>query len=177
MAGERVSRRAPRRSPLLARADLVGVSHHDVDPDTPIEALTALLRPGARLVVTRGAQGGLVVVVGGTGPDAVLHFETAPSESEVDPTGAGDTFLSALASTVVHRTLGGRRGSRAHPEIRFAAAAGALVVEGHGLAAVPNRAATVSRMVRDGIRRLVEPATADRVGEPPQRGGPAEVGR
>jgi hypothetical protein len=163
-AGQRVERQAPRRSPLLTRADLVGVSHRDVDPETPIAALTALLQPGARLVVTRGVEGGLVVIVGGTGPDAVLRFATTPSAAEVDPTGAGDTFLSALASTVVHRTLGGRRGSRAHPEIRFAAAAGALVVEGHGLAAVPNRATTVSRMVRDGIRRLVVPATADRVG-------------
>jgi sugar/nucleoside kinase (ribokinase family) len=164
VAGQRVGRRPPRRSPLLARADLVGVSHRDVDPDTPIEALTTLLKPGARLVVTRGAEGGLVIVVGGTGPDAVLRFRTVPSDAEVDPTGAGDTFLSALASTVIRRTLGGRRGSRAHPEIQFAAAAGALVVEDLGLAAVPNRTATVSRMVRDGIRRLVEPATADRVG-------------
>ena len=164
VAGQRVDRRTPRRSPLLDRADLVGVSHRDVDPETPIAALTALLKPGARLVVTRGSEGGLVIVVGGTGRDAVLRYSTAASDAEVDPTGAGDTFLSALVSTVVHRTLGGRRGSRAHPEIRFAAAAGALAVEGHGLTAVPDRTATLARMVRDGIRRLVEPETADRVG-------------
>lgn len=173
-AGERVTRREPRPSPILARADLVGVSHRDVDPDTPIAALTRLLRPGARLVVTRGHEGGLVVVVGGTDPDAVLHYRSLPSDRELDPTGAGDTFLSALVSTVVHHTLGGRRGGRAHPEIRFAAAAGAIVVEGPGLTAVPDRGATLTRMVRDGIRRLVEPATADRVGAPdPASGGRA----
>ena len=69
---------APTASPILARADLVGVSHRDVDPDTPIAALTALLKPGARLVVTRGHEGGLVVVVGGSGPDAVLRYRSTP---------------------------------------------------------------------------------------------------
>ena len=167
-----MTRRAPGPSPILARADLVGVSHRDVDPGTPIATLTRLLHPGARLVVTRGHEGGVVVVVGGTGPDAVLHYRSLPSDSELDPTGAGDTFLSALVSTVVHHTLGGRRGGRAHPEIRFAAAAGALVVEGPGLTAVPDRSATLARMVRDGIRRLVEPATADLVGEVDHRPDP-----
>ena len=173
VAGERVTRRPPRPSPILERADLVGVSHRDVDPDTPISDLTRLLHPGARLVVTRGHEGGLIVVVGGADPDSVLHYRSLPSDDELDPTGAGDTFLAALVSTVVHHSLGGRRGRRSHPEIRFAAAAGALVVEGPGLTAVPDRAATLARMVRDGVRRLVEPATADRVGE--RRSGASPV--
>ncbi len=172
IAGERVTRRPPVASPILSRADLVGVSHRDVDPDTPISALTALLRPGARLVVTRGHEGGLVVQVGGRDPDAVLRYRSLPSDREVDPTGAGDVFLSALISTVVHHTLGGRRRGRAHPEIRFAAAAGALVVEGPGLGAVPDRAATLARMVRDGVRKLVVPAVADRVGDEADLAGP-----
>ncbi len=164
IAGTTVTRRPPTPSPVLRRADLVGVSHRDVDPETPIEALTALLKPGARLVVTRGEEGGLVLVTGGSGPDAVLRYGLTPSDREVDPTGAGDTFLAALISTVVHHTLGGRRSSRAHPELRFAAAAGVLVVEGYGLGAVPDRGAVLARMVRDRIKRAVAPATIDRVG-------------
>ncbi len=164
VAGSRVTRRPPAASPVLYRADLVGVSHHDVDPATPIALLTALLKPGSRLVVTRGEKGGLVLVTGGSGPDAVLRYGLTPSDREVDPTGAGDTFLAALVSTVVHRTLGGRRGTRAHPELRFAAAAGALAVEGHGLAGVPDRAAVLTRVVRDRVRQAVAPGTVGRVG-------------
>jgi sugar/nucleoside kinase (ribokinase family) len=164
IAGTRVTRRAPVASAILRRADLVGVSHHDVAPETPLEALTALLKPGARLVVTQGHEGGLVVTVGAPGPEAVLRYPSIGTDAELDPTGAGDTFLAALLSTVVHHTLGGRRADRAHPEIRLAAAAGSLVVEGMGLAGVPDRAATVARMVRDQVRRSIAPADADRVG-------------
>ena len=82
----------------------------------------------------------------------------------MDPTGAGDTFLAALLATVVHHTLGGRRRARAHPEIRFAAAAGSLVVEGPGLAGVPDRSATLARMVGNDVRRRVRPVPEGRVG-------------
>ena len=164
VAGQRVTRRAPEPSTLLRRADLVGVSHHDVDPATPIETLTGYLKTGARLVVTRGGEGGLVVRVGDADEDAVLGYRSIASTRETDPTGAGDTFLAALKATVVHHTLGGRRRARAHPEIRFAAAAGSLVVEGPGLTAVPDRAATLARMVGNDLRRLVRPVPADRVG-------------
>ncbi len=163
-AGTRVTRKAPVGSALLRRADLIGVSHHDVAPETPLEALTALLKPGARLVVTQGHEGGLVVTVGDAGPEAVLRYHSIATDTELDPTGAGDTFLAALLSTVVHHTLGGRRAARAHPEIRLAAAAGSLVVEGMGLAGVPDRAAMVARVVRDQVRRSITPADADRVG-------------
>lgn len=163
-AGARVTRRPPAPSPLLARADIVGVSHHDVDPATPLEALTELLKPGARLVVTQGIEGGLVITVGAHGPEASLRYRSTRADRELDPTGAGDTFLSALLSTVIHHTLGGRRRGRAHPELRLAAAAGSLVVEGPGLTAVPDRASTLARMVREEVRRFVVPADADRVG-------------
>lgn len=164
IAGTTVTRRAPVASAILRRADLVGVSHHDVAPETPLEALTALLKHGARLVVTQGHEGGLVVTVGAAGPEAVLRYQSIATDAELDPTGAGDTFLAALVSTVVHHTLGGRRAARAHPEIRLAAAAGSLVVEGMGLAGVPDRTATVARMVRDQVRRSIAPTDADRVG-------------
>lgn len=164
VAGELVIRRPPTASAILARADLVGVSRHDIDPDTPIAALTALLKPGARLVVTRGNEGGLVVIVGGSGPDSVLHYAASPTVNEVDPTGAGDTFLAALMSTVVRPTLAGRRGQPGHPELRFAAAAGALVVEGPGLSAVPDRRAVLARMGDARVEQVVSPAVIDRVG-------------
>ena len=66
-AGRRVSRRAPAPSRLLARADLVGVSHHDLDPDTPLADLYPLLRPHAILVVTQGHEGGVAVTLGASG--------------------------------------------------------------------------------------------------------------
>jgi hypothetical protein len=164
VAGERVVRRAPSASPILARADLVGVSHRDVDPDTQVAALTALLKPGARLVVTRGHEGGLVVTVGDSGPEAVLRYAARPSVREVDPTGAGDTFLTALISSVVEPSLAGRPGERGHPELRFAAAAGALVVEGPGLSAVPDRRAVLARMDGARVEEAVSTATLGRVG-------------
>ena len=44
-AGEQVRRRPPRPSPILRRADLVGVSHHDVPAETPLSELYGL--PGS----------------------------------------------------------------------------------------------------------------------------------
>ncbi len=164
VAGERVARRPPSASPILARSDLVGVSHRDVDPDTRIEALTALLKPGARLVVTRGHEGGLVVSAGGSGPEAVLRYAANPSAREIDPTGAGDTFLAALISTVVRPTLAGPAEARDHRELRFAAAAGALVVEGPGLSAVPELRAVLERMDDTRVQAGVSPAAIERVG-------------
>jgi hypothetical protein len=164
VSGERVTRRPPTPSPILSRADLVGVSHRDVDPETPITALTALLKPGARLVVTRGQEGGLVVTVGASGADATLRYSARPSALEVDPTGAGDTFLAALISTTVGPTLAGRSGPGDHPELRFAAAAGALVVEGPGLSAVPELRAVLTRMDDTRVQASASTAMIDRVG-------------
>ena len=97
---------------------------------------------------------------------------TARSLSRGRPHRGGRRLLVGPDLDVVHHTLGGRRRGRAHPEIRFAAAAGALVVEGPGLGAVPDRAATLARMVRDGVRKLVVPAVADRVGDEADLAGP-----
>ncbi len=64
VAGERVTRRPPEPSRLLARATIVGVSHHDVDPETPLAALYPMLAPDARLLVTQGSEGGLLITLG-----------------------------------------------------------------------------------------------------------------
>lgn len=164
VAGERVARKPPVARELLARADVVGVSHHDLDPATPLADLYPLLRPGARLLVTQGADGGLLVTLDeARRPVAEVRYRATRSEREVDPTGAGDTFLAALLSTAVRRAIAGR--SHGALDLPFAAAAGSLVVEGPGLEAVPDRAATLVRMARDRVRRIVVPSTAGRVGE------------
>ncbi len=163
VAGELVARRHPLASPLLERADLVGVSHHDVDPTTPIEALAGLLQPGRLMLVTQGQEGGILVTVGpDRRPGQELRYLATASDGEVDPTGAGDTFLAALLSTVVRRAIVGPSGGRL--DLPFAAAAGSLVVEGPGLTAVPDRRAVLIRMAREQVRRLVFPTAAARVG-------------
>jgi sugar/nucleoside kinase (ribokinase family) len=163
-AGERVTKRPPRPSPLLARADVVGVSHHDLDPATPLADLFPLLRPAGRLLVTQGSEGGLLVTLDERRqPVAEVRYRATRSDRELDPTGAGDTFLAALLSTAVRRAIAGR--SHGALDLPFAAAAGSLVVEGPGLAGVPDRAAVLVRMTRDRVRRFVVPSSAERVGE------------
>jgi sugar/nucleoside kinase (ribokinase family) len=140
-AGRTVARRPPSPSPLLTRADLVGVSETDVSAGLPLGALTALLRPGARLVVTRGGAGGHLLGVGADHePTELGSYSATPASGDVDPTGAGDTFLAALASSALAGSL----------DLDFAAAAGSLVVEGPGLIAVPDRAAVLERMAATG---------------------------
>jgi sugar/nucleoside kinase (ribokinase family) len=155
-SGERVRRKAPERSALLSRADLVGLSHFDVDPETPLVDIARVLRPGTWLVVTQGAHGGMLTQATDDGTGAVLQYPPTPAKHEVDPVGAGDTFLAALTATVVHHRLGGTRSRRGPLDLDFASAAGALAVEAVGLAAAPDRSAVLGRMLRQGIRRVAE---------------------
>jgi sugar/nucleoside kinase (ribokinase family) len=165
VAGQRVTPRPPVASPLLARADLVGVSHHDVDRNTSIAALVRLLHPGSQLLVTRGDHGGLLVTVGPDGPAETLRYLPTGISREVDPTGAGDTFLAALLASAIRPSIAGRSRSRRPLDLRFAAAAGSLVVEGPGLSAVPDRAGVNLRRVRERVRRAILPAEDAQVGE------------
>jgi sugar/nucleoside kinase (ribokinase family) len=163
VSGERVTRRAPAPSRLFARADIVAVSHHDLDPETPLSTLYPLLQPGARLLVTQGASGGFLVTLGPDGlPAEEVRYRPSRADAEVDPTGAGDTFFAALVSTAVRRPIAGR--SHGRVDLPFAAAAGSLAVEGPGLEPVPDRGAVLVRMARDRVRRLVYPTAADRIG-------------
>jgi bifunctional ADP-heptose synthase (sugar kinase/adenylyltransferase) len=79
-------------------------------------------------------------------------------------TGAGDTFLAALQASVLRPAIVGRRRSRHRLDLRFAAAAGSLVVEGPGLDGVPDRAAVLVRRARERIRRAVLPSEVTQVG-------------
>jgi sugar/nucleoside kinase (ribokinase family) len=143
--GGRVRRRPPAASPILRRADIVGVSRHDVDPATPLEELWHLLAPSATLLVTEGYLGGWEVRLSAGEPVGRRRYPAIPASVDVDPTGAGDVFLAAyLAAQVEHPVAGaGRHGS----DLRLAAAAASLNVEGLGLSGVPELAAVTRRVV------------------------------
>ena len=162
--GERVTRRPPQASAILRRADLVGVSHHDVTTHTPLAELSRLLHPGAYLLVTQGSEGGLLIHLGDDEPTETLRYLPTATTREVDPTGAGDTFLAALQASILRPAVAGRHRTRRPPDLRFAAAAGSLVVEGPGLEGVPDRAAVLVRRARERIRRAVLPTEVSQVG-------------
>ena len=63
VAGEPVTQHPPGPSPIVARSDLVGVGSDDVDPSTPDAELLAFLHPGATMLLTDGAHGGLAIDV------------------------------------------------------------------------------------------------------------------
>ncbi len=165
VAGKRVERRPPTRSALLARADLVGVSHHDVVPTTRLSELAAFLAPRARLLITQGDRGGLFVTEEPAGVMQVLRYLPTKTDGEIDPTGAGDTFLAALLATAVRPSVTRPRAGRSNgSDLRFAAAAGSLAVEGVGLAGVPDLSAVLRRRARERIRRVVLPSGDAQVG-------------
>lgn len=148
VAGERIRRRPPTATALVERADLVGVSRHDLEPGTRVEALVALLRPEARLVVTEGRAGGIVIERHGGGARQVGRY-AAIKAADIDSTGAGDVFLAALLAAMSEHG----HGPVDPGDLRRAAAAAALVVEGVGLAAVPDRAAVSARLARETAAR------------------------
>ena len=164
VAGQRVERVPPAGRAILRRADLVGLSHLDVDPATSLGTLTSFLHPGARLLITQGGKGGLLVATDGDGPREVLRYLSTPTEREVDPTGAGDTFLAALLAVQVRPGVAGSPGRSMARALRFAAAAGSLAVEDVGLAGVPDRTSVLIRRARERVRRAVVPSLSAQVG-------------
>ncbi len=122
------------------------------------------LHLGARLLVTQGGHGGLLVTTGDDGPVEVLRYLPTPTEREVDPTGAGDTFLAALLAVLVRPSVAGSPGRSLARALRFAAAAGSLAVEDVGLDGVPDRTAVLIRRARERVRRAVVPSLTAQVG-------------
>ena len=101
-------------SAIMRRADLVGVSHHDVPAETPLSELYGLLHPGADLLVTQGAEGGLLIRLGPRRADRVAPLPADTStDGETDPTGAGDTFLAAFQASILRPAVVGDGGGRA----------------------------------------------------------------
>ena len=151
VAGQRVQRRAPRSHALLRRADLVGLSALDLAPATDPDDLVGYLRVGARLVVTRGDQGGMVIDIG-TEPGSASRrwaYGPAPTAVEIDATGAGDTFLAALLAVTVRPELLGIARSSEDGDVAFAAAAASLTVGAAGLGGIGDLAA-VRALARSG---------------------------
>lgn len=147
VAGQRVEPRPPAPNALLRRADLVGVSVLDLAPGMGPLDLVGFLHPGARLVVTRGDRGGTVIDIGEAGTAPRTSTYTAHrAASEVDATGAGDTFLAAmLAAAIRPEMLGDDRGTRP-TDLRFAAAAASLTVGGRGLDGIGDLTAVRARV-------------------------------
>ena len=169
-AGTRVARRAPAPGRLVRRADVIGVSEHDVAPGTSPADLAPFLHPGAWLVFTHGVAGGRLAEVTANGLGGVVHYPAVEATGEVDATGAGDTFLAALVSSFVREASdtardpvepAGPSGATATlPDVRFAAAAASFTVEGPGLTAVPDRAAVLRRLAGGAGQSSAEPPSS-----------------
>jgi sugar/nucleoside kinase (ribokinase family) len=145
IAGSEVGRKAPSRTPLVNRADLIGVSRADLAVGTTPEQVNSMLRPGTRIVLTEGTHGGLAFEATEHGPSRALSYEAIPSR-QVDTTGAGDVFLAALNAAWLERGAPATEPGPTPADLRWAAAAGGLAVEGVGLPGVPTRAAITARL-------------------------------
>jgi sugar/nucleoside kinase (ribokinase family) len=153
VAGEVVRRRGPTRNELVERANLIGLSRGDLAPGTSPEDLLRLLDPRAELVVTEGEGGGRIwaPASGDRTRRSSRAYRAISSDGVVDPTGAGDVLLAAIAAARLNSSGPGgppRRGS----DLRFAAAAASLAIEGPGLSGVPELAAVLRRMRRRSAR-------------------------
>ncbi|MEW6226095.1 MAG: PfkB family carbohydrate kinase [Chloroflexota bacterium] len=145
-AGRPVTHRPPVASPIVRRADLVGVGSDDLDPTIRLADLVSMLHPGATLLLTNGVHGGLAIEAGLDGAEGHRRaWQAIPVRRSIDPVGAGDTFLAGVfAAHVEPRLVGGRTGGGW--DLRLGAAVGSLVIEGPGLLGVPDRAAVARRM-------------------------------
>jgi sugar/nucleoside kinase (ribokinase family) len=137
---------SPSPSPVVRRADLIGVGRDDIDPSISPSDLTALMHEGATMLFTDGIHGGNAYTVAADGGIAATrHWHSIPIETYVDPVGAGDTFLSGVFAALVDPGLVSTWTGES-PELRLGAACGSLILEGPGLFGVPDRDAALRRM-------------------------------
>ena len=144
--GAAVHHLPPGASPVVRRADLVGVGADDVDDVTTPAHLAAFMKPGATLLFTDGIHGGTAYRVGERPDDLTpRHWHSIPIREYVDPVGAGDTFLSGVFASWVHPEITtGWDGP--DPDLRLGAAVGSLILEGPGVYGVPYLADALVRM-------------------------------
>ena len=150
--GAAVTHLRPGSSPIIERADIVGLSRDDVELTMGFAELCGLLRPGALLAVTQGDRGGLVLEATPDGPAHPRHYPPVRSHKPIDPTGAGDVFLAALTAARIEPRLVGERIDSGF-DLLLAAAAASLVLEGRGLLGVPSRAAVRKRIAASRLER------------------------
>ncbi len=149
-SGERVWPLDPGPSPLLTRADLVGVSRHDLPHGLPIPDVGRWLGSPCDLLLTAGPLGGLLLrfrhgrIAGGR------RWPGLPIHAELDATGAGDTMLAGVLAA---RVAAAREVDTGR-DLRLGALASSLVVEAAGLEAAPTGAAIRARdrLLRSGGR-------------------------
>ncbi len=161
VAGRTVERRPPSASALLRRADLVGTSRHDLAPAARPADLRGFLRPEARLLLTDGHRGGQLTRAGREGLEESWPYEAIAPDLEVDPTGAGDTFLGALLASLVRPALVPDGERDPGQQLAFAASAASLVIERPGLLGVPDLAAVLARCGQGPRRRLAARIAGD----------------
>lgn len=107
------------------------------DADAPDELAEHIAANGAVAILTRGYNGATLFDSDGS----QHHWDALPAEP-VDPTGAGDCFASAFLFRLAET-------EDLAAAMRFALAAGALAVEGTGLAGIATREAIEARMTRE----------------------------
>jgi ribokinase len=135
----------PLADDLLAAVDVLTPNESELrvlaglapdDPTPTLDLAHQLQARGVRqLVVTRGAQGALVVTA-----DGATHHVPGVPVPVVDTTGAGDAFTSALGVALAE-------GQPLLAAVRFATVAGALAVTRLGVVpALPTRAEVEARL-------------------------------
>ncbi|MFV2061915.1 MAG: hypothetical protein ACC726_00195 [Chloroflexota bacterium] len=145
--GERVMQLRPGPSPLLARADIVSVSRHDIPGDLDLRELGAWLAPSADVVLTAGLLGGMLIHFRDGRIVGSRVYASIASRQEVDPAGAGDTMLSGL---VAARLALGGEGQLRGRDLRIGAAVASVLVEGPGMNAMP-RFAQLRERLQGGV--------------------------
>ena len=141
-----VALRPPGPSPVVGRADLVGVGRDDVDRSVTPDDLAGYLKPGATMLFTDGERGGTAYRAGSPGdPLQARTWASLPIRRYVDPVGAGDTFLAGVLAAWVRPSItDGWDGPDA--DLRLGAACASLILEGAGLYGVPHLTEALERM-------------------------------